>query len=63
MSAAGRGRVLGAVQGWLLPGNAGRMALSARVHGLGALEMLLGVARVGSLNSAAQQIGVSQQPV
>ena len=39
------------------------MGLSAHVPDLAALEMLLGVARTGSLNSAAQQIGVSQQAV
>jgi molybdate transport repressor ModE-like protein len=39
------------------------MALSGHVPDLGALEVLLGVARTGSLNSAAQQIGVSQQAV
>jgi len=39
------------------------MALSAHVPDLGALEVLLGVARAGSLNGAAQQIGVSQQAV
>jgi molybdate transport repressor ModE-like protein len=39
------------------------MALSGHVPDLGALEVLLGVARGGSLNSAAQQIGVSQQAV
>src|SRR5260370_23909942 len=61
--AAGRGRVLEGVQGWLLPGYAGRMALSGHVPDLGALEVLLSVARAGSLNGAAQQIGVSQQAV
>jgi len=39
------------------------MPLSAHIPDLGALEMLLGVAQTGSLNSAAQQIGVSQQAV
>ena len=39
------------------------MGLSAHVPDLAALEVLLGVARGGSLNSAAQQIGVSQQAV
>jgi molybdate transport repressor ModE-like protein len=39
------------------------MGLSAHVPDLAALEVLLGVARTGSLNSAAQQIGVSQQAV
>jgi len=39
------------------------MALSAHVPDLGALEVLLGVARYGSLNGAARQIGVSQQAV
>jgi DNA-binding transcriptional LysR family regulator len=39
------------------------MALSAHVPDLAALEVLLGVARSGSLNSAARQIGVSQQAV
>jgi len=46
-----------------VPGYAGRTALRTHVPGLGALEVLLGVARVGSLNSAAQQIDVSQQAV
>jgi molybdate transport repressor ModE-like protein len=41
----------------------GRMALSGHVPDLGALEVLLTVARAGSLNSAAQQLGVSQQAV
>jgi molybdenum-dependent DNA-binding transcriptional regulator ModE len=35
------------------------LALSAHVPDFGALEVLVGVARVGSLNNAAQQIGVS----
>jgi DNA-binding transcriptional LysR family regulator len=39
------------------------MALNGHVPDLGGLEVLLGVARAGSLNSAAQQIGVSQQAV
>jgi molybdate transport repressor ModE-like protein len=39
------------------------MGLSAHVPDLAALEVLLGVARTGSLNSAAQQVGVSQQAV
>jgi DNA-binding transcriptional LysR family regulator len=39
------------------------MALSGHVPELGALEVLLGVARAGSLNGAAAQIGVSQQAV
>src|SRR5215469_2505454 len=39
------------------------MGLSAHVPDLAALEVLLGVARTGSLNSAAQQIGVSQQAI
>ena len=39
------------------------MGLSAHVPDLAALEVLLGVARTGSLNSAGQQIGVSQQAV
>ena len=39
------------------------MALSTRVPDLAALELLLGVARHGSLNSAARQAGVSQQAV
>jgi molybdate transport repressor ModE-like protein len=39
------------------------MGLSAHVPDLAALEVLLGVARAGSLNSAARQIGVSQQAV
>ena len=55
--------MLDGIQGWLVPGYAGRMALSGHVPDLGALEVLLGVARTGSLNSAAQQIGVSQQAV
>jgi molybdate transport repressor ModE-like protein len=39
------------------------MALSAHVPDLSALEVLLGVARTGSLNGAARQAGVSQQAV
>src|SRR5215468_1309592 len=39
------------------------MALSQHVPDLAALEVLLGVARTGSLNSAARQAGVSQQAV
>ena len=39
------------------------MALSTHVPDLAALELLLGVAREGSLNSAARQAGVSQQAV
>ena len=39
------------------------MALSARVPDLAALEMLLSVARTGSLGRAAQEAGVSQQAV
>jgi molybdate transport repressor ModE-like protein len=39
------------------------MALSAHVPDLAALEVLLSVARTGSLNSAARQAGVSQQAV
>ena len=39
------------------------MELSAHVPELAALEVLLSVARAGSLNSAARQIGVSQQAV
>jgi molybdate transport repressor ModE-like protein len=39
------------------------MGLSAHVPDLAALEVLLGVARTGSLNSAARQIGVSQQAI
>jgi molybdate transport repressor ModE-like protein len=39
------------------------MTLSTHVPDLVALEVLLGVARSGSLNSAARQIGVSQQAV
>jgi molybdate transport repressor ModE-like protein len=39
------------------------MALSARVPDLAALEVLLGVARTGSLGRAAQEAGVSQQAV
>jgi molybdate transport repressor ModE-like protein len=39
------------------------MALSGHVPDLSALEVLLGVARTGSLNSAAREIGVSQQAV
>jgi len=37
------------------------MPLSAHVPDLSALEMLLTVARTGSLNSAARELGVSQQ--
>jgi DNA-binding transcriptional LysR family regulator len=39
------------------------MTLSARMPDLAALEMLLAVARTGSLNSAARQVGVTQQAV
>src|SRR5258708_36055030 len=39
------------------------MALSTTVPHLAALELVLRVARTGSLNSAAGQAGVSQQPV
>jgi molybdate transport repressor ModE-like protein len=39
------------------------MALSARVPDLAALEVLLSVARTGSLGRAAQEAGVSQQAV
>jgi DNA-binding transcriptional LysR family regulator len=39
------------------------MALSARVPDLAALEVLLSVARTGSLGRAAQESGVSQQAV
>jgi molybdate transport repressor ModE-like protein len=37
------------------------MPLSAHVPELSALELLLAVARAGSLNSAARELGVSQQ--
>jgi molybdate transport repressor ModE-like protein len=39
------------------------MALSVRVPDLAALEVLLSVARTGSLGRAAQEAGVSQQAV
>jgi molybdate transport repressor ModE-like protein len=39
------------------------MAISGHVPDLAALEMLLEVARTGSLNGAAREIGVSQQAV
>ncbi len=39
------------------------MALSTHVPVLAALEMLLSVARTGSLNSAARDAGVTQQAV
>ena len=39
------------------------MTLSAHVPDLAALEVLLGVARTGSLNGAARQAEVSQQAV
>jgi molybdate transport repressor ModE-like protein len=39
------------------------MPLSAHVPDLSALELLLAVARAGSLNSAARELGVSQQAV
>ncbi|MEW2155980.1 LysR family transcriptional regulator [Streptomyces sp. NPDC007189] len=39
------------------------MALSTHVPDLAALEVLLGVAREGSLNSVARAVGVSQQAV
>lgn len=39
------------------------MSLSARIPDLAALEVLLAVARTGSLNAASRQVGVSQQAV
>ncbi|HVB46387.1 MAG TPA: LysR family transcriptional regulator [Streptosporangiaceae bacterium] len=39
------------------------MPLSARVPDLAALEVLLAIARTGSLNAAARQVGVTQQAV
>ena len=39
------------------------MTLSARVPDLAALEVLLAIARTGSLNAAARQVGVTQQAV
>jgi molybdate transport repressor ModE-like protein len=39
------------------------MTLSARIPDLAALEVLLAVARTGSFNSAARQVGVTQQAV
>ncbi len=39
------------------------MTLSARIPDLAALEVLLAVARTGSLNAAARQVGVTQQAV
>jgi molybdate transport repressor ModE-like protein len=39
------------------------MPLSSHIPELSALEVLLTVARTGSLNSAAREIGVSQQAV
>jgi molybdate transport repressor ModE-like protein len=39
------------------------MTLSARVPDLAALEVLLAVARTGSLNAAAREVGVTQQAV
>ena len=39
------------------------MALSPHVPDLAALELLLSVARTGSLNSAGRQVGISQQAV
>jgi len=39
------------------------MTLSARIPDLPALEVLLAVARTGSFNSAARQVGVTQQAV
>ena len=39
------------------------MAFSGHVPDLSALEVLLGVARTGSLNGTAREIGVSQQAV
>ena len=39
------------------------MTLSVRVPDLAALELLLSVARTGSLGRAAQETGVSQQAV
>ncbi|HWG65253.1 MAG TPA: LysR family transcriptional regulator [Streptosporangiaceae bacterium] len=45
------------------PGHGPARPLSHHVPDLAALEVLLGVANAGSLNSAAEQIGVSQQAV
>lgn len=39
------------------------MTLSARIPDLAALEVLLAVARTGSFNSAARQVGITQQAV
>lgn len=39
------------------------MSLSARVPDLPALEVLLAVARTGSLNAASRQLGITQQAV
>src|ERR1700722_14912581 len=39
------------------------VTLSSHVPGLPALELLLAVARTASLNSAARELGVSQQAV
>jgi molybdate transport repressor ModE-like protein len=39
------------------------MTVSARVPDLAALEILLAIARTGSLNAAARQVGVTQQAV
>ncbi len=39
------------------------MTMSARIPDLAALEVLLAVARTGSFNSAARQVGVTQQAV
>src|SRR5258708_8883265 len=63
LTAPGRGRKLDGIQAWLVPGEGDRMALSTHVPDLAALETLLSVARTGSLNSAAQQAGGSQQAV
>lgn len=41
----------------------GGMPLSARIPDLAALEALLAIARTGSLNAAAKQVGVTQQGV
>jgi DNA-binding transcriptional LysR family regulator len=54
---------LAVIQARLVPRYAGVMPLSGHVPDLAALEVLLGVAATGSLNSAARQFGVSQQAV
>jgi molybdate transport repressor ModE-like protein len=62
-SSPARCREVGKIQVWLVSAYPGQVELSAHVPDLAALGVLLSVAQAGSLNSAARQIGVSQQAV